>query len=526
MRKRQLSALLALCMALALLPAAFAADSASAGYSDSGSTAMTKLTKLEIARLVEMTKLSDPTQIYSAAPGISAPYSPGSLREDVLLAGLNRLNALRSIAGLPAVTLDAACSESAQAAALTNAVNNTLSHYPTQPSGMSDALYRQGASGASSSNISFYYGYRPADGPIAFSVDMWMDDSDAYNVDRLGHRRWQLNPTMSKTGFGAVYSSSGGLYAAEYAHDRSGSGADYTFIAWPSSGNFPAIDRLFHADTAWSVTLNPNKYQTPSRSSVAVTLTRQSDGRSWTFSGNESYTVSGSGKYFNVETGGYGVSNCIIFRPDGVGSYEGVYTVTITGLQSRSGAAETLSYQVDFFDPDDIDTTPAEPEAPSFTDVPRDSWCFNAVSWAVEKGVTNGYGDSFGPDDTCTNIQILTLLYRAVRGEGAASGDDMEKAVSWARERNMINDSFVRDDYCTRSSAVMYIWQALGSPSPAKNSSFTDVPAGEPYADAVSWAVEKGVTNGYTADFFGPDDTCTRGQIVTFLYRAYGSGTG
>lgn len=533
MKKRLLSALLVLCIMIALLPAAFAANGTA--YSSSGSTAMSKLTKQEITQLMKLTELSNPTQIYSTAPGITAPYSAGSLRQDVIQAGLDRLNMLRRIAGLPAVSLDTAYIASTQAAALVNAVNRTLSHFPAKPSDMSDALYQQGAAAARSSNIAMYYGYRPEDGPIALSVDMWMDDSDARNVDVLGHRRWQLNPTMTKTGFGAVYASNGSLFSAEYAVDRSGSDVDYSFIAWPSSGNFPAVDRLFHAGTAWSVTLNPDKYQSPSKSAVAVTLTRQSDGRTWTFSGSESYAVSDSGKYFNVDTRYYGVNNCVIFRPDGVTRYEGVYTVTITGLLTTSGAAATLSYQVDFFNPDDLNTPPAEPVTPAtpFTDVKPTDYYADAVTWAVANGVTTGKTDTtFEPGTVCARRDIVTFLWRAYGSPKPTTtvnpftdvkpGDYYYNAVLWAVENGIVNSdgaTFNPKGECTRRDAVTMMYRAAGKPAVTGGASFTDVSAGAYYADAVAWAVEKGITEGTTAATFSPKKTCTRGQIVTFLYR-------
>lgn len=170
--------------------------------------------------------------------------------------------------------------------------------------------------------------------------------------------------------------------------------------------------------------------------------------------------------------------------------------------------------------------TPAEPEPPSapavsFTDVPKGQYYAAAVSWAVANGITNGTGSgtTFSPDEKCSQIQILTFLYRAARGEGAASGADMDKAVSWAREKGMIDDAFDGSTPCTRATAMKYIWQALGKESVAGDG-FSDVPADADYAAAVSWGVANGVTNGY-GDTFRPGETCTRGQIVTFLHRAY-----
>ena len=167
-------------------------------------------------------------------------------------------------------------------------------------------------------------------------------------------------------------------------------------------------------------------------------------------------------------------------------------------------------------------TTPTEPTTPTFTDVPAGEWYADPVAWAVEKNITNGTSSAtFSPSQNCTQAQILTFLYRADRGEGAATAEDMGKAISWAREKGMIDSSFDRNKPCTRSTAVSYIWQAFNKPT-AKASSFTDVPTSAAYAKAVDWAVEKGITKGDgSEDTFAPDKVCTRGHIATFLYRAY-----
>lgn len=159
---------------------------------------------------------------------------------------------------------------------------------------------------------------------------------------------------------------------------------------------------------------------------------------------------------------------------------------------------------------------------PAFTDVPAGEWYADPVAWAVDKGITNGTSSTkFSPTQDCTQAQILTFLYRAERGEGEPTAADMDKAISWAREKGMIDNSFDGNKPCTRSTAVSYIWQAFNKPT-AKASSFTDVLANAAYATAVDWAVEKGVTKGDgSEDTFAPDKVCTRGHIVTFLYRAY-----
>ena len=148
------------------------------------------------------------------------------------------------------------------------------------------------------------------------------------------------------------------------------------------------------------------------------------------------------------------------------------------------------------------------------------------IAWALGQGITGGTGGGkFSPGDACTQAQILTFLHRAKgspKPAGAVTGDKYyASAVQWAREQGLIDETFSADAPCTRAMAVTYLWKLAGSPQAAA-SSFTDVPAGADYAGAVSWAVEKGVTSGAGADTFAPGSACTRGQIVTFLYRALG----
>ena len=116
----------------------------------------------------------------------------------------------------------------------------------------------------------------------------------------------------------------------------------------------------------------------------------------------------------------------------------------------------------------------------------------------------------------------VTIWYIRVQYYGlmncGTSAEDMTHAVNWARDMGVIDGSFDENTPCTRATAVTYIWKAFGQPSMGSNS-FTDVPADS--ASAVSWAVAKGVTNGTSTITFSPDKVCDRGEIVTFLYRAY-----
>ena len=319
---------------------------------DSGSNSLPKLTMEEIAALLAANPDETMPEPFAVLPSTTAPYAPGQLKQEALTDALNRLNALRRLAGLPQVTLDMQLSEKAQYGAVVSAANGTISHTPNRPANMEDSFFNTAYEASQKSNLF-------AGMSLTASSDGFMDDSDAYNVSALGHRRWQLNPTLGKVGFGYATTSTGYReYVTEWITDTSGEGCAYDFIAWPSSGFFPNnIPTAFHRNTAWSVTLSTARYRTPSADSVKVTLQRASDGKTWVFSNANTYTPANSGLYFNVSTQNYAVSNCIIFRPDGIGTYEGVYTVTIEGLQTVAGTPTSLTYQVDFFSTASVPTS-------------------------------------------------------------------------------------------------------------------------------------------------------------------------
>lgn len=166
-----------------------------------------------------------------------------------------------------------------------------------------------------------------------------------------------------------------------------------------------------------------------------------------------------------------------------------------------------------------------------FLDVGPSHYAYEPVSWAVEEKITNGTGYlTFSPDQTCTQGQILTFLWRAV-GEPKASisnpftnaavtsGQYYYNALLWAYEQGIVTSKALNPNAgCQRSDVVLYLWRLAGSPA-AGGAAFSDVSSSAPYAQAVAWAVREGITNGTSATTFSPSQTCTRGQIVTFLYR-------
>ena len=170
-----------------------------------------------------------------------------------------------------------------------------------------------------------------------------------------------------------------------------------------------------------------------------------------------------------------------------------------------------------------------------FYDVPNDAYFYEAVKWAVKNGITTGVGNNlFAPEQPCTRAQIVTFLWRAAGSpepKGAASGmtdvvsgSYYEKAVAWAIENGITTgtttSTFSPDATCTRAQAVTFLARALKAKA-ASAAEFSDVPTGSYFADAVAWAAANGVTEGIGGGLFGSDNDCTRGQIVTFLYRAY-----
>ncbi len=183
-------------------------------------------------------------------------------------------------------------------------------------------------------------------------------------------------------------------------------------------------------------------------------------------------------------------------------------------------------------------TVQQNPNPVTFGDVDDPGrWYYQPVYWAVRKGITNGVGNgAFGPNQTCTRAQAMTFLWRASGSPRAYSQQGFSDVnptswyanpVSWAVEQGITNGvgggRFGSNEGCTRAQIVTFLWKAMGSYDYGRGSAgFTDVPADKWYSKAVDWAVQRGVTNGIGGGKFGPEQTCTRAQIMTFLYKIYG----
>lgn len=168
-----------------------------------------------------------------------------------------------------------------------------------------------------------------------------------------------------------------------------------------------------------------------------------------------------------------------------------------------------------------------------FSDVSSTEYYYTPMSWALANGITDGVGDSkFAPNNECTRAQVVTFLWRAagepeaktnVSFSDVSSKEYYYKAVQWAVENKITtgvgDGKFAPNDTCTRSQVVTFLWRANGSKI-VSGGGFSDVPADAYYGSAVKWAVANGITTGMGDGKFAPDDTCTRGQVVTFLFRA------
>ena len=258
--------------------------------------------------------------VYKTDYSAEQPYSAGVLDESTLNSGIAMLNNIRYIAGLNYdVALDDGFNEECQAGALINKINGSISHYPQQPSDMSDEMYQLAYKGCNESNIA--WGYSTLNKCIVFG---WMSDDDDGNISRVGHRAWCLNPTMGKTGFGVV-DNYYNMHSFDGSHTSS-----VKNISWPAQ-NMPV--EYFEKNMPWSIFTGSSE----TASDVKVTLTRQSDGKVWNFSQNS------ADGYFNCTN--YIQNGTIVFRPGDITGYNDgdVFTVSVTGVKTP------LSYTVSFF---------------------------------------------------------------------------------------------------------------------------------------------------------------------------------
>ncbi len=287
-------------------------------------------------------------EIYSEQPSTHLSYLSGRLADGFLMDGLKMSNFVRYLAGIPSdLELDPVLCQQAQYGSVLLAASGKLTHTPSRPSDMDAAFYRQGYQAASSSNLIKW------DCTLADSVVEYMADKG--KIATLAHRRWILNPQMKRTGFGWAEG-----YSCMQVLDASRKEIfDYDYIAWPNAGYAPlrvpatgganACLPDDNADLAWSLTLNPEKYDNTKIQGISVRMVKESDGSVWEFNQK---TQGIDEQYFEVETQGYGIPFCIIFQPGQTAGYCAgeTYDIQVTGIVDRNGQSCEISYSVTFFD--------------------------------------------------------------------------------------------------------------------------------------------------------------------------------
>lgn len=506
---------------------------------------------------------------FTSGASLMEPFSPGELSAVTQAAALDVLNYVRYVAGISYdLTIEPSYIPSTQAGTLMNALNKALSHFPTQPEGVSDELYKLGYAGTSQSNLSsgrYTLG--------AAIVQGWMADSSSVsNLETVGHRRWILNPNMEKTAFGMV-----GSYSAMYTVDHFNSSASSaTGVAWPAQ-NMPS--NLFGTRYPWSFT----SASTSAAEQVTVTLTRLNDNKVWIFT-NEDDDY--EGKYLNIDTssnsgvmGQLGTST-IIFRPspsEVTCNAGDVYYVEISG-------DVTAAYPVSFFDVDATSTTSGSLSPSSVSnsfiyspDVENEVF----VSWKgtetaelaqvtlSEREVKVGEKTTFDvlleEGYSIEKIEVSAELggevpfYRDLSTDSYYFYQPEEAVTVYVTLRNSMEEPYVRsfedvkaDDWfhpqvttisglgvmsgeednfnptigATRgmiAQALLNFSQESATYSGISAHTFEDV--GEEYESAVAWCYGRGVMIGYDSTMFGTTDSMSREAFATAL-RSFGKAMG
>ena len=276
-------------------------------------------------------------------PEWDSAYVPGQPDETAYSDAVRYIKFCRKIAGLPNdFVLDADLSRDAQWGSILMAKNQSVSHRLPQPKGMDEETYSIASQGLARSNLGMMHG-RPT--CLAEMVHMQLVDNylNAWNV---GHRRWILNPRLSKLGLGIVQNSTGRVQtfgtvmASDQSHPRP---KDIPFVAWPSPGKFPC--QFLPTETPWSVSLNPMLYKTPGESGVTVLLRNETTGKPFRFAAKPALVKQGR-MVATIDTDPFNWPACVIFRPPVDTTYQDgdIWSVKIVGLEDTEGRPAEISF--------------------------------------------------------------------------------------------------------------------------------------------------------------------------------------
>ena len=279
--------------------------------------------------------------LFLTVPSSVSPYRLGVVKPEVLQSGLNTINLMRYIAGLPDdIELDANYTDLCQHGAVVLSAIKQLTHYPAKPTGMSDEFFQKGARAARSSNLA------STNMPYNAITAQMLDADSEENIRNVIHRQWLLHPMFKRSGIGiSADTGAGTRYCVVYVMGGGGNAA-YDYIAWPSPGPFPI--ELMRVDIPWSISVNPSKYGIPSPDKVKVELKHIQSGKTFNFSKNTRNSDNIFENFITVRTNSY-----IIFRPEILTPLRlrnafdyapgDVFQVKVTGLK------EDIVYQVKLF---------------------------------------------------------------------------------------------------------------------------------------------------------------------------------
>ena len=552
--------LLLLILALSAPQSAEAGNAGTAVFSASGAIGVQARTASDLRQAWEAIRV--PGRRFDETPSAVYPYRLGRLSVEFLQQNLDMLNFIRLAAGLPPVNDTAANNTDAQYGAVVLAAANTLSHEPPRAPGMDADFYQRGCGAVRSGNISVVL----LGGPDAASIERnklraavpmimrnYMDGYGAVNRSSVSHRRWILYPALQSVGFGCADAADTSMYQVLKVVSAQSSGQDYDFISWPASGSFPT--QVISPDAPWSITLNPEKFRTPDRAGICITVTRQSDGRVWTLNAS-SPADSAADSFLLVDTQRFGVNNCILFAfPSGdKDACAGDYQVRVTGLTTRDGRQAVLDYGMHFVDLENCDhtwmpwTVDTQPTCSSSglqhrlcSDCgERQDQVLQPLGhdWVISAQVEQSTKYRAGTAEfTCSRcgwhkLDALPLIVCQDADCPCKRFTDAPPQGNWAHngidfvvENGIFNgtgaSTFHPGGNMTRAMLVTVLWRIAGKPEAKKDYTFTDVHGSAYYAPAVRWASENGVVTGYSPERFGPENYITREQAVTLLQRYF-----
>jgi len=459
-----------------------------------------------------MMPAADHSAPYTTKPSTTSPYLPGALKAHYIRDGVNAINFFRFIAGLPDdIVSTAALNLQAQYGSVLLAAEDNFSHTPSKPADMKKDFYDKGYASTSTANIYAAFGYD--DHTVMRSINAYMEDSDEGNMDRIGHRRWILNPQLKNVGIGQAESSEGWTYSALQVFDTSRTKqVAYQYVAYPAQGAFPI--EVFEPFYVWSVSLNPKEFAEPAQKSVKVTIKRLSDNRTWSLD-NTKNKVSKTGAYFNVENMNYGSGPAIIFRPNGIDAYRAgdKYTVTINGLKSPAGAAKQIVYTVEFMSAEKTNPTPP---ATGFTDI-EGHWGKKTIEWAAAQGIVSNINGPFRPNDKVNEDQFLKMFAESIGADvpPVASGTPWStNYYAFATEKGYnlrgVADAQARTKPFTRLAVAELIVSAAGEAATGN--------------DAIQYMIDNGYTSATSITAYKGSGTLSRAEAVQFIKNIVDAG--